>query len=223
MRTRMLLATIAALAVTACSNGDDATPTTTTTAAPTTTASTTSTTSTSTTTTSSTTTTTTRPPTTESTPPTTEPRDEIQEVIDGFQAAWRAFDAAKLDPTNDATVDAARALFSGDSLAALNERVEQFRNENLRGVTNPDVPARADVYQDSVTIQGDVATLLVCDVNSNMLVEVGAAPDGSDAIVNDDIVARLIDTTMIRSSGGWLLAGGTTTAEYFGQDRCEEM
>lgn len=225
MTSRSLLAACAAVAVTAttCSSGDDTASDTSTSAATTTTTTEAPTTTPPPTTTAETTTTTTEPPTTEQpTTTTTEPVDEVQEVIDSFELAWRAFDDAKLDPTDDAKFEVARARFTGAALQALDERIGSFRREGLRGQTNPDVPARADVYRDTVVVDGDTATLLVCDVNSNLLVETGAAPDGSDAVVNDDIVARLVETSMIRSGEGWLLARGVTVAEYVGQDRCED-
>lgn len=222
MKARALVLTITALAVAACSNGNDTTPTTTTTPPPSSTTTTTTTTAAPTTTSTSSSTTTT-PTTTEPPSPTqTDPVDEVQELLDDYEAAWSAFDAAKLDPTNDATVESARQLLTDRMLELLNERIEQFRRENLRSVTNLDVPAHADVYRETVEIDGDTARFRVCEIGSNILVEVGAAPDGSDAVVNDDVISSLIDNTMVRTPSGWVLARGVVAAEFFGQDNCGE-
>ena len=37
--------------------------------------------------------------------------------------------------------------------------------------------------------QSDVAEVQICEVNSWILVEVGAGPNGTDAIVNPDVIA----------------------------------
>ena len=226
MRLPSLLATIATLAVTAaaCSSGDDDTTNTTTTSAAATTTSTTTTTTrpTTSTTTEALTTTSDAPTTTDATTSTSEPVDPVQEVIDAHQAAWLALEAAMADPTNEQAVDTARALVGGRILEILEERIEQFRRDNIRGVPNPDVPASSTVDRDTVRIEGDTASMLVCEVDSIVLVEIGAAPDGGDAVVNDSVVARVIDTTMTRSPSGWLLTGGTFTAEYPGANQCED-
>src|SRR5690606_19658866 len=109
--------------------------------------------------------------------------------IDAHQAAWLAIEAAMGDPTNEVTVDAARALVGGRILEILEERIEQFRRDNVRGVPNPDVPASSTAYRDTVRIEADTASMLVCEVDSVVLVEIGTAPDGGDAVVNDSVVA----------------------------------
>ena len=226
MRIPSLLATITALAVTAvaCSGGDDDTSNTTEPSAATTTSTipTTATAASTTTTTEAATTTTSNAPTstTEATTSTSEPVDEVQRVVEAYEAAWSAFGEALFEPDNQDIVESTRQLLTGSMLELLDQRVAEFRTENLRAVPNPEVPARFEIDRESIVIDGDTATMRVCDVDSIILVEIGAAPDGSDAIVNEDVVARLVDTTMERSESGWLLSNGVFLQEYYDQDHC---
>src|SRR5690606_7031239 len=110
---------------------------------------------------------------------------------------WSAFGEALFEPDNDDIVESARQLLAGPMLDLFDQRVAEFRAENLRAIANPDVPARFEIDHESINIDGDTARMHVCDVDSIILVEIGGAPDGSDAIINEDVVARLVDTTMM--------------------------
>lgn len=224
-RVRAVWIGLMVLTVAACSGGGSADPT----VAPSTAAATTSTTSTTAPASPSSTTsvTTTVPPTTvapttspTTSPPTTVPVDPTDAVIADFLAAWEGINEAKLNPQDQALVDAAASRLSGVLLPSFLERIDQFRANNWRSLTDDGAPASATIVEGSVIIVDETATLAFCDLDSNVLVEVGALPDGGDAVVDESIVARLSDATLRLEGDRWLLVSSNTTEEFPGSTTC---
>ena len=225
MRIPSLLATIAALAVTAvaCSGGDDDTSNTTEPSAATTTSTipTTATAASTTTTTEAATTTTSNAPTstTEATTSTSEPVDEVQEVTEDFLAMWAAFDAAIRDPAAMALQDELQEWIVDSAETEALELLADYRDRALRARRRDDVPAAIEV--EDVAIAGDQAELTVCELNSDELVEIGAAPDGSDAVVDDSITSRRFVAAMRREAERWTVSRITVLDEWVGELTCD--
>ena len=74
-----------------------------------------------------------------------------------------------------------------ENLAA---KLAEWREMNYALRANPDVPASITVEIPATLVLegGDVAELQICEVDSWIVVEVGAGPNGSDAIVNAEVV-----------------------------------
>ena len=224
MRIPSLLATIAALAVTAvaCSSGDDDTTTNTTqtsAATTTSTAPTTTTPASTTTTTEAATTTTSNAPTstTEATTSTSEPVDEVQEVTEDFLAMWAAFDAAVRDPSDEALRTELLEWLTGRMRTAV-DIVDDYRAQGLKARRRDDIPASVDVEQ--VTVDDGRAELTVCELDSDEVVEIGTAPDGSDAVVNDSISSRRFTVTLEQASDRWLASDLSVVEEWPGELTC---
>jgi hypothetical protein len=197
MRTSVLTLVAASLVIAACSAGDDADVTVAPTLADTTP------------TTADTTTTTTSESTT---PPTSAPAidqaAQQQAVIDAALASWEAFNEAKLDPTNEAKLDRIVDLHNGALEARMVEVIGNFRVLNQASRTNEALPAEIVVDRESVVVREGTATVEFCEVNSNVLVEVGAGPNGVDAIIDDStrtVVSRLV---LQLSEDNWIAVEG---------------
>lgn len=216
MTSRSLLAACAAVAVTAttCSSGDDTASDTSTSAATTTTTTEATTTTPPPTSTSEATTTTTEPPTTEqpTTTTTTEPFDEVQEVTEDFLSMWAAFDAAIRDPADASLETELHGWVTGSVAAESLELLSDYRDRGLRARRRDDLPASVQV--EGVAVAGDSAELTACELNSDELVEVGAAPDGSDAVVDDSISSRRFTAQLTRGPEHWLVGRITMVSEW---------
>jgi hypothetical protein len=90
----------------------------------------------------------------------------------------------------------------------------------------------SDVSPPSVTVElpatlvvegGDVAEMQICEVDSWVLVEVGAGPNGTDAIVNAEVVASRADVFMRDVGGVWKFEGGAVVAEWEGLASCPSV
>lgn len=62
--------------------------------------------------------------------------------------------------------------------------------------------------------------VIACEVGTSIVFEPGGAPDGSDTIVNDLIVARRDRSTYVVEDGVWKLKTGTNLGEWTGATAC---
>ncbi len=173
-------------------------------------------------------TTTDAPQTTESVPvpdptdateaPDDEPADEAstiesEAVIAAYLAAWQAFTDAARDPEDPEL----RALVESTRIGVNLERAVTILDELvLNGwvaIEHPVEQSRTAI-ETGPLIDGDTATVVVCDLDSNIAIEPGGAPDGSDAMVNDSVTARRLEVTLTRVDGAWKVSSGRTIAEW---------
>jgi hypothetical protein len=208
------LAVVGAFAVGACSSGgDDASQTSTTVVTATTEATTTA--------------STTQAPTT--LPPATEAPTTTIDLAEAFAAdveaalleTFRLTDEAFQDPTNDAKVEAALAGYTGANLDLIRSQLEDYEENNQEARPNPDVPAGTTI-EAPARREGDLAILQVCEISPWVVVELGAGPNGSDAIVNADVYAYRSNYVMEQIDGRWLIAGGELIGEWVGGESCPE-
>jgi hypothetical protein len=132
-----------------------------------------------------------------------------QAVLDAVVRSWRAFNEAKLDPTNDGHTAALSEVTGGDLLASSIEVVARYRAENQRSITHPHVPATIVPYQDTLIIDTATSTAQVdyCRVGSNILVEVGGEPDGSDRVIDDSVNTYIERARLSFQNGRWIETG----------------
>lgn len=208
----MLVLASAVLTLAACSSDDDASPSTTpeslattSTAAPTTSTSTTA------------------PPTTQATTTTIDPAQTLAAQVEAdFREADRLGREASMDPF-DAEKEAAaldrRLGFVRQNFA---ERLARYRTENLAIRENETIPATIVVEHPARLIppSSDVIEMQVCEVDSWIVVEVGAGPNGTDAIVNPDVVAYRAQVFMRNVDGSWKYEGGNDLASWEGATSC---
>jgi hypothetical protein len=67
------------------------------------------------------------------------------------------------------------------------------------------------------------ATLVVCIIDSGVIYEPGAAPDGGDVIVNDTVYAARSQYEMVMVDGAWKLADISLVEEWQGIAECPEQ
>lgn len=208
----VLVLASAVLTLAACSSDDDASPSTTpeslattSTAAPTTSTSTTA------------------PPTTQATTTTIDPAQTLAAQVEAdFREADRLGREASMDPF-DAEKEAAaldrRLGFVRQNFA---ERLARYRTENLAIRENETIPATIVVEHPARLIppSSDVIEMQVCEVDSWIVVEVGAGPNGTDAIVNPDVVAYRAQVFMRNVDGSWKYEGGNDLASWEGATSC---
>jgi len=195
----------------ACSGGGDASPATTATT-PTVTA-----------TTEADPTTTVAPTTTEAPTTTIDPAEALAAAVEAdLLEANRLENEASQDPFNADKEQAALERRAGFAAAALEEKLADYRQRNVAIRPNGQVPATVIVESPAtLVVEGaDVAQVQVCEINSWILVEVGAGPNGSDAVVNPDVVASRASVFLRAVDGVWKIEGGNSIAEWEGAASC---
>jgi hypothetical protein len=165
-------------------------------------------------------------PTTTPPPPTTIDPDVAlaQEVEADLLEADRLENEASQEPFDTERERAALERRLGFAADSLRQKLQSYRERGVAIRPNPQVPASltVEVPAQLVVEGGDVATVQVCEVNSWILVEVGAGPDGSDAIVNPDVVTSRSTVFLRNENGVWKVEGGNEIAAWEGLDRCPE-
>ncbi|WP_300625526.1 hypothetical protein [Ilumatobacter sp.] len=161
-------------------------------------------------------------------PSTTEvPLDDLtaeeREVVEFVLESFRLFNELRLDPTNDDKYDAALALRTGASLDASRGLIDEYRENGLMGTPFPNLPSTITPFLDTITIaeDGSSASVDVCWLNSNILVEVGGNPDGTDRVLNDIISAEYERYTLTRVGGAWLIASIAGGEVFEGSLTCD--
>jgi len=169
-------------------------------------------------------TTTTETPTTTATPATTiDPEQALAaEVERDFRRARRLELEASMDPTNKRAVKRAVATRTGpaeEAIAAYFQGLVDSRYA-IRESVVADASTTVEVPAARVGEGIDVVELQECEIDPWVVVEVGAAPDGSDAIVDDATYAhrRLVILRMVDSS--WKVEGTRSLGEWVGVEEC---
>jgi hypothetical protein len=103
------------------------------------------------------------------------------------------------------------------------QNMDTLRSNGWRSRESPDVPSTTTVESDVELLDGPPATraqVTVCTIDSGVVYEPGGAPDGSDTIVNDEIIAFRDRITMVLDAGAWKLFEGTNLRTWNGETTC---
>lgn len=148
-----------------------------------------------------------------------------QAVITAAIASWEAFNEAKLDPTNDGKVAAMASTRAGEALNRATQVIASYRVENHRSVTNSAIPAEIIVSPDSVQIDlaDSTATIEYCNISSNIVVEVGGNPDGTDRVLDSTVNSFRERDTFKLLDHAWTKTDGKTLAEFEGATACPDQ
>jgi hypothetical protein len=173
---------------------------------------------------------TTAAPTTTSAPTTTQaPTTTIDpavalaaEVEADFREADRLGREASMDPFDAEKEAAALDRRLGVIAETFASKLADWRDKNYALRENPDVPASITVEIPATLVLegGDVAEMQICEVDSWVVVEVGAGPNGTEAIVNDEVVSYRTTIFMREGDGIWRIEGGNETARWEGAAEC---
>ena len=135
---------------------------------------------------------------------------------------FRLTDLAIQEPTNDAKVAAALDGYIDSNRDLIQERLEDLRANGYVARPNPDVEAGVIVERPAVRTSSpaNTAVIQVCEVDSWIVVEPGAGPDGSDAIVDPDVTSYRSNYVLSKMDGRWRIRGGETLGEWPGEAAC---
>ena len=167
--------------------------------------------------------TTTEPPALSTDAPTTTIDSEAQ-LAAAEQAYLDAFDAyiaAARDPSNPALRAEIERLYTGPNLEFTISQLDGFVRQNLRALP-ADERSRAMILQTArfVPDRADFIELVSCEVNSEIFVELGGAPDGSDALVTDEVTVGRLVVRLQQVDGLWKSDSGETIAELASPEEC---
>ncbi len=147
-------------------------------------------------------------PTTPTTPLTTDPlideAAETQAVVDAFVHAWSELNLLKLDPTDDEQFDKVRSLYAGPLLIAIEEQIDNFRTLGYASRPNPDLPETIVPDESSVALFDGRARFQYCELDSNVLVEVGTGPNGTDALVDESVSISISTVELELRDNNWI-------------------
>jgi hypothetical protein len=168
-------------------------------------------------------TTTTEPPAPSTKAPSTTVDTEAQ-LAAAEQAYLDAFDAyiaAARDPANPDLRAEIERLYTGPNLEFTISQLDGFVEQNW--VARPgDEPSRTMILLPPRFIpdRPEFVELVSCPIDTERFVEVGAAPDGSDALVTDEVTVRRTLVRLRFVDGGWKSDSGEVLAELNSPDEC---
>ena len=113
-----------------------------------------------------------------------------------------------------------------DSFALAMDNIEMLRTNRWRVRPNPEVPSALTIEGEVELLDGPSATTAevpVCVVSAGIVYEPEAAPDGSDTIVNDEVVARRSRMTFVLEEGVWKVSKAVGLGEWNGAAACPEQ
>lgn len=143
---------------------------------------------------------------------------EEQAVVDALYEARVVFVEAQLDPDApglDARLDATHAR-SGQARGIVEQFRAELRETGLQVRLSEELPWQLVV--ESVTFYADPypnADVVACYIDTLVLLQLAAAPDGSDAILNDEIAASRGVFTLVPEEGRWQLWHAQSLSETF--------
>ena len=167
--------------------------------------------------------TTTEPPALSTDAPTTTIDTEAQ-LAAAEQAYLDAFDAyiaAARDPSNPALRAEIERLYTGPNLEFTISQLDGFVEQNW--VARPaEEPSRTIILLSPQFLPNRTGfvELVSCEVNSEIFVELGGAPDGSDALVTDEVTVGRLVVRLQQVDGLWKSDSGETIAELASPEEC---
>jgi hypothetical protein len=171
-------------------------------------------------TTSSTTTSPTAPPTTVD--PITASKAAVVAAVAQSRQVYN-YVVANYDAPDALDVLATTAVRDGPSWNVAVQNMATLRSNGWLVRPNPEIPDTSTVEGDVQLLDGPPATraqATVCTISAGIVYKPGAAPDGSDVIINDEVVARRELVTMVLQDGAWKLEQGTNVGTWKGQATC---
>jgi len=150
--------------------------------------------------------------------------DEAEQLAAAEQAYLDAFDAyiaAARDPSDpDLRADIER-LYTGPNLEFTIDQLDGFVEQNW--IARPgEEPSRTIILLPPQFLpdRTDFVELVACEIDSEVFVEPGAAPDGSDALVSDEVAVRRIVVRLRAGDDQWQSDSGEVVAELAGPSDC---
>ena len=118
-------------------------------------------------------------------------------------------------------IDRLRATSTGASLELGLANYQSIVDNGWLVRPNPDVPDSTTVASPVDIVDSATAEVTLCIVGAGVVYAPGAAPDGSDLVVNDLIEVLLQRVTMVFVDGVWKLSSGETIEELEAPEACD--
>jgi hypothetical protein len=144
------------------------------------------------------------------------------EVEADFLEAFAALYEAVQDPGDDEKLSTALDWHVAPNRRFIADQLEEYRLNGWIARPNPDVNAVVVIEVPAILLDpsDDAAELQVCEVDSWIVVEPGAGPDGSDALVNDELNTYRSTYFVRRVDGRWLVEGSSEIGSWLGLKSC---
>ena len=136
--------------------------------------------------------------------------------------AFDAYIAAARDPANPDLRAEIERLYTGPNLEFTINQLDSFVEQNW--VARPaEEPSRTIILLSPQFLpdRTDVVELVACPINTERFVEVGGAPDGSDALVTDEITVRRLLVRLKFIEGQWRSDSGERLADLATPEECD--
>ena len=145
-----------------------------------------------------------------------------QAVIDATVASWQAFRAVARDPQDADKLTELGRTTSGASLDQAIQTLAEFSTTGLVAVENPDVPASIDVYEETVVVDpvAGTASAEYCRIGSDLGIQPGGNPDGTDKVVINEVNAYHEKVLLVFANGRWTDDDGELIQEFPGATTC---
>ncbi len=127
--------------------------------------------------------------------------------------------ATRPTPTFAAEIE---RLYTGPNLEFTIDQLDALVEQNWVAQPNSDEPSRSLILlsPQPVPDRPELVELVACEIDSQVFVEVGGAPDGSDELVDDQIVIRRILVRMEAVEGKWKSRSGEVLGEVGTAEDC---
>jgi len=137
--------------------------------------------------------------------------------------AFDAYIAASRDPSNPELHAEIDRLYTGPSLEFTISQLDGFVREGW-AARPTDEPSRTIVLlaPEFLPDRDDVVELVACELNTERFVEIGGAPDGTDALVSDEVTIRRALVRLERIGDQWRARSGETLAELATPEECTQ-
>jgi hypothetical protein len=168
-----------------------------------------------------TTTATTEAPTTETPTTTLDTDEQLAAAEQAYLDAFDAYIAAARDPANPELRADIERLYTGPNLEFTINQLDSFVEQNWVALPGEE-PSRTIILLSPQFLpdRTDFVELVNCEVDSEIFVEPGGAPDGSDALVSDEVVVRRGLTRLELIGGQWKSRSGEVLAELASAEEC---
>ena len=146
---------------------------------------------------------------------------EVQAVIDAAHASWAAYIGAIRDPGDEERLLALAETKREEALTSSVGIVQDLIVMNQRAIPHPEIDAEFVPRPESIEIDGDSAVIEYCWVGSDIIVEVGASSDGTDRVVNDEVLIYVERENFEVIDGRWRKVSGTVLEQIEEEVSCD--
>jgi hypothetical protein len=158
------------------------------------------------------------PPSTTDAPTTTlDPAAQLAADVEAdLRETFRLTDEAIQDPTDQAKVSAALDRYLAENRQFISDRIESLRAQGHVARRSADVPPSLTIEVAATPAEGPPETVIVrtCEVDSWIVVEPGAGPNGSDAVVDSEVRSYRSNFVLQNVDGVWRVRGGESLGEW---------